>query len=435
MFLNILANCIETFLFFVFLWNVFGISRVGRVFCGALGIVCMQTGFSLLKIDTSIAFMATVIVFIFVGTVVFRGKTSEKVFWSCLYLTFVSIIKYITYMLFAFLSWKFGFSGLDLKEYITAGIYLFVAGISICVFGRKKKTEICLPFKYQLYMTGAVVAGVGITGRLSDMMMDSGTKNGEETKWILWFSCVVIYCMLIAMLFFAYKTGEFFEKSRIADAQKKQYENIDNALSELRMWRHDYKNNLLVLSHMLKAKKFKEAEQLTEQLGCAVDDGKTIVNSGNIIVDYLITDKYMLAKKKKIKVQYEIFLPKGYKVNSLEFIGILGNLFDNAIEAAEKVEEKKRFIHVIIKPCRKMLGICIKNAANGVYIWEKGKLNTSKTGIEHGYGLRRVEKLVNQLKGALEYQIKSGEFQTMITLPLDTDERGDYEYQSWDSGE
>lgn len=91
MFLNILANCIETFLFFVFLWNVFGISRVGRVFCGALGIVCMQTGFSLLKIDTSIAFMATVIVFIFVGTVVFRGKTSEKVFWSCLYLTFVSI--------------------------------------------------------------------------------------------------------------------------------------------------------------------------------------------------------------------------------------------------------------------------------------------------------------------------------------------------------
>ncbi len=80
MFLNILANCIEAFLFFVFLWNVFGISRVGRVFCGALGIVCMQTGFSLLKIDTSIAFMATVIVFIFVGTMVFRGKTSEKVF-------------------------------------------------------------------------------------------------------------------------------------------------------------------------------------------------------------------------------------------------------------------------------------------------------------------------------------------------------------------
>ena len=59
-------------------------------------------------------------------------------------------------------------------------------------------------------------------------------------------------------------------------------------------------------------------------------------------VDALVNYKYLLAVQKNIEMQVEICIPEELNVDTADLCIILGNLLDNAIEAAEKCEKEKR---------------------------------------------------------------------------------------------
>lgn len=74
----------------------------------------------------------------------------------------------------------------------------------------------------------------------------------------------------------------------------------------------------------------------------------TITNSGNIVIDSLIGYWYVTAKNKGIDFTVTISIPMKMPFKGADICLILGNLLENAVEAAEKVNEKK-YIKIQIK--------------------------------------------------------------------------------------
>ena len=95
---------------------------------------------------------------------------------------------------------------------------------------------------------------------------------------------------------------------------------------------------------------------------------------------------------------------------------------DNAIEACEKIPlgengEATRFIRIYIGLFKNQLYISITNSTNIKKRQRVTELVTSKIG-EHGFGLRRIDKLVDKYDGYVNRKNEPGVFATEIMLPL-----------------
>ena len=59
-------------------------------------------------------------------------------------------------------------------------------------------------------------------------------------------------------------------------------------------------------------------------------------STGDAIIDSVVTYKAVLCENKKIDFEYELSLLSKIKVDYADISSVISNLFDNAIEAAEK---------------------------------------------------------------------------------------------------
>ena len=92
---------------------------------------------------------------------------------------------------------------------------------------------------------------------------------------------------------------------------------------------------------------------------------------------------------------------------------ILGNLIDNAIEAARV--ETESFVEITIKQEKSFLIINIKNKCTKLI--EIEEIKTSKRDSEfHGIGLRSVRRTVKKYDGQMAMYIKNKEFNTNILI-------------------
>jgi len=113
--------------------------------------------------------------------------------------------------------------------------------------------------------------------------------------------------------------------------------------------------------------------------------------------------------------------PSSFSVSimDIDLCVIIGNLMDNAIEATIKLEDPKdRFIRVYLREMKDQLYISVTNSIGG----EVKKLNleyiSTKLGMNHGFGLKRVGGIVNKYDGFINSQNEEGVFATEVILPL-----------------
>ena len=74
-------------------------------------------------------------------------------------------------------------------------------------------------------------------------------------------------------------------------------------------------------------------------------------NSGNSILDAILTDKILQLSNTDIKFEHTVLLPENFNIDNVDLTIIIGNLLDNAIEACNKVENSNNlFIDFSIMP-------------------------------------------------------------------------------------
>ena len=213
---------------------------------------------------------------------------------------------------------------------------------------------------------------------------------------------------------------------RLSDFQdsvlKKQRDEVQNIYQTMRAWRHDYHNHIQSIKAMLAMQKFAELDKYLDTLESDLDSIDIAIRTGNVGLDAILSSKVSIARKNSIQVDCTAKVPLALKITDVHLCAIVGNLLDNAIEACEKMnrdasEEKRRFIRIYIGLFKQQLYISVSNSTCEKRRRRLSELVTSKLG-EHGFGLRRIDRIAAQYDGYVNRKNEPGIFATEVLLPL-----------------
>ena len=220
----------------------------------------------------------------------------------------------------------------------------------------------------------------------------------------------------------------FFSKKvdkRIASYQRElietHYREVDNMYRQIRGWRHDYRNHIQTMKAYAASEDWDAIKRYLDLLDDDLTTVDTAVKTGNPMTDAILNSKISLAKAKNIRVIADAHIPVRLKSSEIDLCCIIGNLFDNAIEASMKLPEEQRVIRVYMGMRNTQLYISFTNFTAGKKMKKEGKLFRSTKGEGHGFGLVRIDAIVERLSGYLSRNSEDGAFTTEILLPQAAD--------------
>lgn len=195
------------------------------------------------------------------------------------------------------------------------------------------------------------------------------------------------------------------------------YREIDNMYRKIRGWRHDYRNHIQTMKAYAASENWDAIKRYLDLLDDDLTTVDTVIKTGNPMTDAILNSKISLANSRKIKVIADACIPMKLNLSEIDLCCIIGNLFDNAIEASMKLPENQRIIRLYMDLRNTQLYICITNFTAGKKMKKEGKLFKSTKGEGHGFGLVRIDAIVERLNGYISRNSEDGAFTTEILLP------------------
>lgn len=195
------------------------------------------------------------------------------------------------------------------------------------------------------------------------------------------------------------------------------YREVDNMYRQIRGWRHDYRNHIQTMKAYAAAEDWDAIRWYLDLLDKDLTTVDTVIKTGNPMADAILNSKISLAKAKGIRVVADAHIPYKLKSSEIDLCCIIGNLFDNAIEASEKLPEEQRVIRVYMDMKGTQLYISFTNFTAGKKLKKVGKVFRSTKGEGHGFGLVRIDAIVDRLDGYISRNSEDGAFTTEILLP------------------
>ena len=195
------------------------------------------------------------------------------------------------------------------------------------------------------------------------------------------------------------------------------YREVDNMYRQIRGWRHDYRNHIQTMKAYAAQGDWQAICHYLDLLDQDLTTVDTVIKTGNPMTDAILNSKISLAKSKGIAVVADAHIPVKLRSSEIDLCCIIGNLFDNAIEASMKLPEEKRRIRVYMDMKNTQLYISFTNFTAGKKLPKEGTLFRSTKGAGHGFGLVRIDAIVERLEGYISRNSEDGAFTTEILLP------------------
>lgn len=186
---------------------------------------------------------------------------------------------------------------------------------------------------------------------------------------------------------------------------------------QTRGWRHDYRNHIQVLAGYAEMGDLEAVKTYLRELRFDLENVDTVLRTGNKMTDVILNSKISLAKSKNIAVIADAHVPVSLTTSEIDLCIIMGNLFDNAIEACMQLSEEERMIRIYMDMKNTQLYMSFTNTtAHKKQKKEAGRFRSTK-GVGHGYGLVRVDTVIERCHGYINRNSEDGAFTTEVLLP------------------
>lgn len=216
----------------------------------------------------------------------------------------------------------------------------------------------------------------------------------------------------------------FFSKQidkRIAAYQRElietHYREVENMYRQIRGWRHDYRNHIQMMKVLAANGDMDALKVYLDELDTDLNTVDTVVKTGNPMADAILNSKISLARSRNIPTQVDAHIPVKLKMSELDLCCIIGNLFDNAMEASLALPEEKRLIRVYMDMKGTQLYISFTNFTAAKKLSKVGGGFKTSKGEGHGFGLVRMDDIVSRYDGYLSRNSEDGAFTTEILIP------------------
>ncbi len=190
----------------------------------------------------------------------------------------------------------------------------------------------------------------------------------------------------------------------------------------------DYSETVHNMTHSLKAIEQLAVEYDVENICEIVEDltGKLTQRevyeySNHRMMNTILSEYVMKAEKEKI--EFNVYVEPGClieQVKDIDVASMLGNILDNAFEAASKVSNPTVSFRMFMHERGKMCMLKVINDYEENIVEKDGETQTTKKekGI-HGIGLKSIAKTAGKYKGCFSYYVEGKKFYAVLILPTE----------------
>lgn len=205
---------------------------------------------------------------------------------------------------------------------------------------------------------------------------------------------------------------------KLIEQQKLYYQTLIDKEQYTKRFRHDMNNHIICMQHLCEQKKFDELSDYMYDMQNQMKVLSIDIQTGNDVVNIIVNDIYAKHKNNGIVIQWKGILPQNIKISMMDLCTIFSNLFSNAIEAVEKINNKQmRCIDVNIKVLENNLVIQLSNPVHEqVKLQNQTLVTTKKNKEQHGLGSVNVEQCVKKYGGDIRYICSEERFEVELVF-------------------
>ena len=200
------------------------------------------------------------------------------------------------------------------------------------------------------------------------------------------------------------------------------YESLRRQHEEVMMLRHDMLRHFHTLQEMSSEEKV--SDYLTDLIG-QNEKIRTVVQSGNEMLDIMLNGKLTAAMDAGIKVEIvKAEAPEKLPLRDADLCSLVMNILDNALAAASDKEVLEPFIRLNIHVKGNFLAIVCENAANMKKLKQETKQRMSshpyvkETVPKHGLGLKIIRSIIERYDGGIGMNYDVNYYRIRVILPL-----------------
>lgn len=236
--------------------------------------------------------------------------------------------------------------------------------------------------------------------------------NVNEMKYIVLLLVIVIGLLYFNVTIFGF-IDSYSAKLQLAAAEElieKQTENyrlLERNEKDLRYLRHNINNHMEVMRNMIDNNKISEPQEFMSSL-----ESLSVLPLGTVYTNDITLDSILNVEGKKAAERGIKYIVKTQRltaplcIEQADKSTILCNAIENAIEAAEKTDEK--FVVIEISSDEQHIKICIENSSQPVTIKNNSIETTKKNRLNHGLGLKSISQTIKKYRGHLNISYENG---------------------------
>ena len=399
-------------LYFVARLTGFSLERKALFLIGAGG--CLAAFLQAVSLPTNGVMAVEILLIAAAAWYYLREKWNLCLFLAIFYEIGVGLWDFLLQAGFGILFRSVNFMDSKAPEYF-AGIWLVrlvMLGLSFFLARQQEKSS--APMRL-----ASVAVTLGLFGAVTLSEQTVLPLSDDQTgTWV-----ILSMALLFSVLFYRLNRQREMERE-IAQLKQDQAEILERDYQALRRTYennaklyHDLHNHIEAIYQCLTQGDIQEAIRYSEDLRIPVREISQTVWTGDKALDYLISSKMALAEQEQIKTRVNIEYPHNTNIRSIDLTTILGNLLDNALEAADTALDELRFLNLTIRRINAMLIIKVENGYGNAPAENGGELVTSKEDkASHGWGLKSVQTAADRYDGTITTDYKDGVFQSVVTL-------------------
>ena len=436
---NYLAEIVTTFIEIYILlcgFHFFFEKRCGKylhaLLCVTLG--ALSTGVTLWLNSIQLFSVPTAYVWIvmasLLGWLIYRGHISRILTVAIIYITIVGSFDFFCFSVMEFI---FGFEGVTFTLTSEIGwfrtIYILSVKLILIViylFAKFKIKDKRYDFTIQSSIFLAIY-GLFCLSCVQGLFEAVTTDNVVQMRKAVLLAWLFIILGAVSIIVVLRNRSRLDIEKQENGIISKQIEVLENdnrlgnrAYKEIAKMSHEFNNQIRTISSLASSADNKALNDYLGDLIEDIEDIKVNIYTGIESIDAVINRKEKQASELDIVTKVSAMYNVNLKIRNIDVCMILANLFDNAIEACEKIgNSNQRFINFSISKIGAMTVIKMENSYNSERSVKNkgGELATTKEISErHGYGVKIIKSIVEKYDGTFETTYKDGKFSVYLLL-------------------
>ena len=365
---------------------------------------------------------------VLIAVLLFKGKIRDRILCGCIGIIVPSVANNLLIFMITILSDTLLYqstidpTSTEVFRLVAQMVYLLLCGVLYWYMYRSHKAFIDLPRQETILLSGSFVVCILQSALAQQVGMDLGLPEyyGRFVTYLLISSSGFVFFVIWLQLTLRLHTRKRLlemEQQQLA-SERAHLADMQGSYLALRNWRHDYHNHISIINYYAEQGDWNDLREYLRELNQQLPMLPMVISTENPVFNALINTKMLVATQAGVDLQVEAELPESLPLDDVSLCALLGNLLDNALEAAKRLpSESKPWIRVSAHLIDSTFELHVANSTDGTYHFLRNRLLTRKEEPNHGIGLSRVQQIVHSHSGKLKLTPEQDTFEALVRIP------------------